>query len=97
MPRDPVTALEKLKKIEEKKQKVLITRREDLLEIVNSCNAMTIDDQLLAGFLLFAMNEQNKQHPILKEFIQLAKTTLDPRKLLAKKHRAAKTNSKTNG
>ncbi len=86
MPRDPVTALEKLKKIEGKKQKVLITRREDLLEIVSNCNAMTIDDQLLAGFLLFAMNEQNKQHPILKEFIQLAKT--NPSALLAKKHRA---------
>ncbi len=54
---------------------------------------MTIDDQLLAGFLLFAMNEQNKQHPMLKEFIQLSKTTLDPHKLLAKKHRAAKINA----
>ncbi|WP_375327139.1 MobA/MobL family protein [Candidatus Tisiphia endosymbiont of Nemotelus uliginosus] len=37
------------------------------------CNAMTTDDPLLVGFLLFAMNEQNKQHPMLKEFIQLAK------------------------
>ncbi len=95
MSRDPITALEKLKKIEEKKQKVLITRREDLLEIVNSCNAMTIDDQLLAGFLLFAMNEQNKQHSMLKELIQLAKTTLDPRKLLAKKHRIIKNRQST--
>ncbi len=52
---------------------------------------MTIDDQLLAGFLLFAMNEQNnKQHPMLKEFIQLTKTTLDPSALLAKKHRGVK-------
>ncbi len=45
MPRDPVTALEKLKKIEGKKQKVLITRREDLLEIVSNCNAMTCRSQ----------------------------------------------------
>ncbi len=92
MPRDPVTALEKLKKIEEKKQKILVTRREDLLEIINSCNAMTIDDQLLTGFLLFAMNEDNKQHPILKEFTLLAKTIINPRKLLAKKPRAVKKN-----
>ncbi len=51
---------------------------------------MTINDQLLAGFLLFAMNEQNKQHPMLKEFIQLAKTMLDPSALLVKKPRAVK-------
>jgi len=36
--------------------------------IINSCNAITIDDSLLRGFLLFAMNNENIDHPTTKAY-----------------------------
>jgi hypothetical protein len=68
MPRRVPTALEKLATLETKRQAVLEERKKELIRIFEGCNAFAIDDSLLAGFLLFATNPNNKDHPMLEEF-----------------------------
>lgn len=73
MPRRVPTALEKLNALEAKKQTILQQRKEELLAIIEDCNALTIDDHLLASFLKLAINPNNKDHHILKELQEFTK------------------------
>lgn len=72
MPRRVPTALEKLAALEAQKQQVLQQRTKELIQIIEECNAFTIDDALLSGFLLFATNHDNKDHPSLNGFREIA-------------------------
>jgi hypothetical protein len=73
MPRKVPTALEKLAALETKRQAVLEERKKELLSIIEKCDALSIDDHLLAGLLLFAQDPNNKDHRILQEFYNLTK------------------------
>ena len=73
MPRRVPTALEKLSALEAKKQELLEQRKKELIRVFEECNAFTIDDSLLAGFLLFATSSDNEDHPMLKEFREATK------------------------
>jgi hypothetical protein len=73
MPRRVPTALEKLAALETKRQAALEERKKELISIIEKCDALSIDDHLLAGFLLFAQNPDNKDHRILQEFYNLTK------------------------
>ena len=46
---------------------MLQKRKEELFNIFKACNALTIDDRLLMGFLKFVKNASNKNHPFLNE------------------------------
>jgi len=59
---------------------LLQKRKEELFNIFKACNALTIDDRLLIGFLKFVKNVDNKNHPILHEFKSLGGKTTIPRK-----------------
>jgi hypothetical protein len=73
MPRRVPTALEKLQALETKRQAVLEERKKELMSIIEKCDALSIDDHLLAGFLLFAQDPNNKDHRILQEFYNLTR------------------------
>ena len=80
MPRPVPTLTEKLIKEELKLKELIILRHQQIMNIFDSCKAFTIDDSLLAGFLLFAMDKSNEGHQILKDFTVLAKNENIPGK-----------------
>ncbi len=65
--------LEKINQTELRIKELVKQRNKELLDIINRCNAISIDNNLLSGFIMFALNPDNKDHPILKEFKELGK------------------------
>lgn len=59
---------------------LLTKRKEELFNIFNRFSAVDIDDKLLIGFLKFITNKDNKDHPIIKEFLTIANKTRSPKK-----------------
>lgn len=57
--------------LETQQSQLLQKRKEELFNIFKACNALTIDDRLLMGFLKFVKNTDNKTHSILNEFKSL--------------------------
>ncbi|BBJ32428.1 hypothetical protein RAS_p240 (plasmid) [Rickettsia asiatica] len=43
-----------------------------IFNIFNKFSAVDIDDKLLIGFLKFVTNKDNKDHPIIKEFLNIS-------------------------
>jgi hypothetical protein len=80
MPRPQITLREQLAKLEQKTNDLLLQRQSEFMNIFKACKAVTIDDTLLTGFLLFASNPDNKDSPVLKEFLNLVKTNKMPSK-----------------
>lgn len=66
--------------LEHQQSQLLQKRKEELFNIFKACNALTLDDQLLIGFLKFVKNVDNKIHPILNEFKSLGGKTKMPSK-----------------
>jgi len=66
--------------LETQQTQLLQKRKEELFNIFKTCNALTIDDRLLIGFLKFVKNVDNKNHPILHEFKSLGDKTKMPSK-----------------
>lgn len=101
MPKAPPTALEKtlkqqqnLEKAKKQYQLALNERKDELFQIFAQCNSITaIDDSLLAGFLLFAANPQNKDNPLLAQMKELAKAAKIPYK---PKYKSKKQSNKSN-
>lgn len=83
------SALEKLQSLEQQKQQLIKKRYQELLNIIIKQNALTVDDQLLAGFLLFISNPANQKHPILTEFKELVKSTKSPSKVKSPNEKSA--------
>lgn len=59
---------------------LLAKRKEEFFNIFDRFSAIDIDDKLLIGFLKFITNKDNKNHPIIKEFLTLANKTRSPKK-----------------
>lgn len=78
MSQKSLSVLEKIEKLEERKTELLEKRKQELIEIITKCNAIAIDNRLLASFLKFAMEKENKDHHVLKEFIEAAKNNKIP-------------------
>ena len=66
--------------LEAQQSQLLQKRKEELFGIFKACNALTIDDKLLIGFLKFVKNADNKNHSILNEFKNLGGKTKMPSK-----------------
>lgn len=73
MPRPIVSLRERLAIHERKTNELYAARQEELMNVFKACNALAIDDALLAGFLVFAMDQANKDGQILKDFVKHAK------------------------
>ena|SRR5207237_3119564 len=66
--------------LETQQSQLLQKRKEELFNIFKSCNALTIDDRLLVGFLKFKKNVDNKNHPFLNELKEVYKKSKMPSK-----------------
>jgi len=75
---------ERIAKIEEQleaqQSQLLQKRKEELFSIFKACNALTIDDKLLIGFLKFVKDASNKNHPFLNELKEVHKKSKMPSK-----------------
>ena len=72
--------LEKINQTELRIKELVKERNKELLDIITRFNAISIDNNLLSGFIVFALNPDNKDHPILKEFKELGKRPKLPSK-----------------
>lgn len=72
--------LEKINQTEQRIKELVKQRNKELLDIITRFNAISIDNNLLSGFIIFALNPDNKEHPILKEFKELGKRPKIPSK-----------------
>jgi len=73
MPKAPTPLIEKIAKEKLKLDELMQQRQREIIEIFNARNAITINDTLLNGFLLYAMNNENEDSHVLEEFVALAK------------------------
>lgn len=75
---------DRIAKIEEQlalqQTQLLQKRKEELFTIFKSCNALTIDDKLLIGFLKFVKDTSNKNHPFFNELKEMHKKSKMPSK-----------------
>ena len=53
---------------------LLAKRKDEIFDIFQKHSATNIDDKLLIGFLKFVANTDNQTHPIISEFLNLAKS-----------------------
>jgi len=72
--------LEKINQTELRIKELVKQRNKELLNIITRFNAISIDNNLLSGFIVFVLNPDNKDHPILKEFKELGKRPKLPSK-----------------
>jgi len=72
--------LEKINQTEQRIKELVKQRNKELLDIITRFNAISIDNNLLSGFIMFALNPDNKDHPILKEFKELCQRPKLPSK-----------------
>lgn len=68
--------LEKINRTELRIKELVKQRNKELLDIITRFNAISIDNNLLSGFIIFALNPDNKDHPILKEFKELGQSVV---------------------
>jgi hypothetical protein len=72
--------IERITKLEQQKQDLLNKRKDELFKFFLDYSAITIDNKLLIGFLKFATDKNNKTHPTLNMFKELATSTKTPSK-----------------
>ena len=75
-----ISILEKINQTELRIKELKKQRNKELLDIITRFNAISIDNNLLTGFIMFALNPDNKDHPILNEFKELGKRPKLPSK-----------------
>ncbi len=80
MPTKQTSILEKINQTELRIKELVKQRNKELIDIITRFNAISIDNNLLSGFIVFALNPDNKDHPILKEFKELGKRPKLPSK-----------------
>jgi hypothetical protein len=73
-PRSDSTSLtEKLAKLEEQKQVLIKQRQEQIFDIISGTSSLAVEDELIAGALLFLVNKDNAKNPIMQEFRDLTR------------------------
>ena len=65
MVKQKLSLQEQLKALDKRKDQLLDKRRKEILNIIEQTKSLEINDQILAGTLLFLHDDKNKTHPIL--------------------------------
>ena len=64
---------ERIKSLEEQKDKLIKARKEEIAETVLKAGGVGIDNRLLAGFTAYASMPENKDSEILKQMQEVGK------------------------
>jgi hypothetical protein len=70
---DNASIADKLAKLEEQKQTLITQRKEQIFDILTQTRAISAQDELIAGAMLFIVNQANVNNPIMQEFRKLTK------------------------
>ncbi len=81
MSKDTSRILEKIKALEEEKARLLPLRIEEIVNVLQANNGLTLDNRLLAGLAIYANKPANAASSLLKELIQLGQTKIPSNKL----------------
>lgn len=88
---------EKIEEFKNLQKEVLPERKEEISNIICENNGIFLDNRVIAGFALFASSRDNKNHPILKEFIELGKNKTPSKRSSNKKTQADHLQNKISG
>ena len=64
---------DKLAKLEQQKLELIQARKEQIFDIISQTSSLGIEDELIAGALLFLTNPNNNTNSIIQEFRKLTK------------------------
>ncbi|WP_375327141.1 hypothetical protein [Candidatus Tisiphia endosymbiont of Nemotelus uliginosus] len=78
--------IERITKLEQQKQALLNKRKDEIFKFFSEENMITIPNQILRGFLKFATDKNNKNHPTLNMFKELATYSKTPTKPKQQNH-----------
>ena len=81
MTKSNISTIEKIAQVELKIKQLIGLRKQELLNVISRFNGLSIDNDLLAGFIIFALDAKNKNHAILKEFRDMNKRAKIPSQL----------------
>jgi hypothetical protein len=82
MSKDTSRILEKIKALEEEKARLLPLRIEEIVNVLQTNNGLTLDNRLLAGLAIYANNPANAASNLLMELMRLGQTKMPSTKLL---------------
>jgi len=82
--------LEKIKALEIERAKLLPLRKEEIFNVLEHCNGLTLDNKLLAGLAIYAANPANSDSNLLRELAELGKTKIPSRRNRASVKKANK-------
>ena len=86
---------ERIKDLEQEVIKLLPARRNELFNVIASSGGLSLSNELLAGFVLYAKDPSNKDSEFLKEIYALGKSKLAISTTRQTNLTAASTNLKT--
>ena len=76
MSKDTRRILERIRALEIEKAKLLPLRKEEIFNVLEKCNGLTIDNKLLAGLAIYANNPANADSSFLRELAELGKSKI---------------------
>ena len=63
--------LERIQALEKERAKLLLLRKEEIWNVLEASEGLTLDNRLLAGLALYASNPANKDSALLRELREL--------------------------
>ena len=78
----------KIKELEEQKAKLLLLRKEEIFNVLEKSGGLALDNRLLAGLAVYALEKDSNSNTFLKELYDLGE-----RKIPSKKRSVAKAKS----
>ena len=78
----------KIKELEEQKAKLLLLRKEEIFNVLEKSGGLALDNRLLAGLAVYALEEDGESNTFLKELYNLGE-----RKIPSKRRKGAKDKS----
>jgi hypothetical protein len=81
MSKETSRILEKIKALEDEKARLLPLRIEEIVNVLQSNDGLTLDNRLLAGLAVYANNPANASSSLLMELIRLGQTKIPSNKL----------------
>lgn len=74
----------KIKELEEQKAKLLLLRKEEIFNVLEKAGGLALDNRLLAGLAVYALEEDGASNAFLKELYDLGES-----KIPSKRRKAA--------
>jgi hypothetical protein len=79
---------EKIKALEEQKEKLLLLRRDEIFSILKLSGGIALDNRLLAGLAVYASSKADESSGFLKELFDLGEKKMPSKRRSADKNKS---------